>query len=325
MKDWQEILSKFAAVQVLIVGDVMLDRYWWGTVSRVSPEAPVPVVKLERVTATAGGAANVAANAASLGAQSFLVGAIGNDESGRSLPAVLEQCNVSAANLVTLENRPTTTKTRIVAHQQHVVRIDDENALPLDHEQAAAVWQKINELLPEIDVVILSDYAKGCLCDHVLTNTIETAKRLNKPVLIDPKGTNYKKYAGATLLTPNKSEAAAASGIEIVDEQSCRAAGEKLLDEARLDSLLITLGEDGMRLFERNRDSQQFPAVARKVYDVTGAGDTVIATLALALGAKADLATAARLANVAAGIAVEQVGTTAVAVAALRDALTGER
>lgn len=321
IKNWQNILRKFADVRVLVIGDVMLDRYLWGTVSRISPEAPVPVILLEKTTSTAGGAANVAANVASLGAQPFLVGVIGADEGGRDLPAVLARCDVSADFLVKLDNRPTTTKTRIVAHSQHVVRVDDEHATDLSNEQAEILRNKIAEILPKSDVVILSDYAKGCLCENVLTETIETARRLKKPVLVDPKGRDYLKYRGATLLTPNKGEAAAASGVDITDDFSCKKAGEKLLAEIELDSLLVTLGEDGMRLFEKNKDSRHFGAVARKVYDVTGAGDTVIATLAIALGAGADLADAAQIANAAAGLAVEQVGTAAVKLNALSEQL----
>ena len=321
MKHWQEILRNFADVRALVVGDVMLDRYLWGTVSRISPEAPVPVVKLEKMTSMPGGAANVAANVASLGAKPFLVGAIGVDEGGRELPDVLTKCNVGAEFLVKFENRPTTTKTRIVAHSQHVVRVDDEHAQPLDEKQAEIVGQKIAELMPKSDVVVLSDYAKGCLCESVLAAAIETAKKLKKPVLVDPKGRNYLKYKGSSLLTPNKGEAAAASGVDITDEISCRRAGEKLLQEIELDSLLITLGEEGMALFEKGKDSRQFPAVARKVYDVTGAGDTVIAALGIAIGAGADLATAAQIANAAAGLAVEQVGTAAVKLPELHEQL----
>lgn len=312
MKNWQHILGNFKNVRVLIVGDVMLDRYLWGTVERISPEAPVPVVKLERITLAAGGAANVAANVASLGAEALLIGAVGADEGATELPQVLSECGVKSDYLVKIDNRPTTTKTRIIAHQQHVVRIDDEHAQPLGSEQAEKVRQKIHELLPRADVVILSDYAKGCLSEAILTDTIQAARKSNKPVLVDPKGRDYRKYLGATLLTPNKSEAAAASGIDIFDADSCNKAGEKLLAEAELDALLITLSEDGVRLFEKGGDAKHFPALARKVYDVTGAGDTFIAALAIAVGAGADLASATRTANAAAGLAIEQVGTATV-------------
>lgn len=324
MKKWQSILGKFAEVRVLIVGDMMLDRYLWGSVSRISPEAPVPVVKLEKVTETAGGAANVAANVASLGAQVFLVGAIGTDESGLALPRILAENRVASDYLVKLQDRPTTCKTRVVAHSQQLVRIDDEDSTALDNDQAEIVWQKISELLPRADVVILSDYAKGCLCKMILDRTIESARRIGKPVLVDPKGKDYLQYRGSTLLTPNKGEAAAASGIEITDDDSCNKAGQKLLAAVELDSLLITLGEGGMRLFEKNRDSRHFPTMARKVYDVTGAGDTVIATLAVAIGAGADLPTAAQIANVAAGLVVEQIGTATINLTNLKTELEAE-
>lgn len=317
MKDWRKVWEKFADVKILVVGDVMLDRYWWGTVSRISPEAPVPVVKLEKTELKAGGAANVAANVSSLGSKSLLVGVTGEDEAGRALPQILEQNNVSPKHLIYFSNRPTTTKTRIIAHSQQVVRIDDEKALPLDAQQSEIVWQSVTELLPDVDVVILSDYAKGCLSETVLVNIIKTARKLNKIVLVDPKGKNYEKYAGATLLTPNKSEAAAASGVEIIDERTTIEAGNRLLDNLQIESLLVTLGEDGMRLFQKGKESEHFPVMARAVYDVTGAGDTVIAALAVALGASLDLSSAVEIANAAAGLAVEQIGTTPVAVSQL--------
>jgi D-beta-D-heptose 7-phosphate kinase/D-beta-D-heptose 1-phosphate adenosyltransferase len=324
MKDWRKVLESFAEVRVLIIGDVMLDRYWWGTVSRISPEAPVPVVKLEKTELKAGGAANVAANISSLGATSLLVGVTGEDECGRALPQILEQHNVSAKHLISFSNRPTTTKTRIVAHNQHVVRIDEEQAAPLDAKQAQIVWQAADKLMPEADVVVLSDYAKGCLCDSVLSSVIETARKLKKIVLVDPKGKNYEKYKGATLLTPNKSEAAAASGIDITDERTIIEAGNRLLENLQIESLLITLGEDGMRLFEKGKGSKHFPAMARAVYDVTGAGDTVIAAMAVALGASLELPEAVKMANAAAGLAVEELGTTPVFAADLAKALENE-
>ena len=316
-------MNKFSGARILIVGDVMLDRYFWGTVSRISPEAPVPVVKLERQTLTAGGAANVAANVSSLGANAFLIGAVGADNGGRELAGILEKNNVSSEYLVKIENRPTTAKTRIVAHHQHVVRLDDEIAAPLEDEEAEEIYQAAIKLLPQIDVLVLSDYAKGCLCEAVLFKIIRAARDCKIPILVDPKGKNYRKYNGATVLTPNKFEAAAASGVDINDEKSLSEAGAKLLSDLEIDSLLVTLGEDGMLLFEKNGESQQFPAAARDVYDVTGAGDTVIAALAGAIGAGADLATAAQIANTAAGIAVEQVGTATVTLDELEKSLEG--
>lgn len=324
LKNWQNTLNKFADVRVLVVGDVMLDRYFWGTVSRISPEAPVPIVKLEKVTQMAGGAANVAANVASLGAQAMLVGTIGVDEGGLALPSVLTENKVSADFLVKLADRPTTCKTRIIAHSQQLVRVDDEMSQPLDAAQAEIVWKKIEELLPQADIVILSDYAKGCLSETIVTKTIEAARKAFKPILVDPKGKNYRQYRGATLLTPNKLEAAAATAIEITDDHSCRQAGAKLLSEIELQSLIITLGEDGMMVFEENQIPKHFASESRQVYDVTGAGDTVIATLAIALGAKSNLVTAAQIANVAAGLAVEQIGTAAVKFDDLKKELSAE-
>lgn len=320
--EFLETLDRFERVKILVVGDVMLDRYWFGTVSRISPEAPVPIVRLERVANAAGGAANVAANVLSLGAKPFLVGAIGADETGRALSRVLEQNGVETRNLVVSPDRPTTTKTRIVAHQQQVVRVDDENDQFLSEAEAEMICKKANELLPQADIVVLSDYAKGCLCERVLSDIIGAARRAGKKVLVDPKGKNYAKYDGATLLTPNKSEAAAAFGIELDGSDLTTEIGDQLLRDLRIEALLITLGEGGMRLFEREKKSRHFPALARQVYDVTGAGDTVIATLAAALGADADLATAARIANAAAGLAVEQIGTAAVKKAALTKVLS---
>jgi D-beta-D-heptose 7-phosphate kinase/D-beta-D-heptose 1-phosphate adenosyltransferase len=191
----------------------------------------------------------------------------------------------------------------------------------LSEPEAEMICRTVAELLPQIDVVVLSDYAKGCLCEQVLSNVIKAARKAGKTVLVDPKGKNYAKYNGATLLTPNKMEAATASGIEI-GENNTTEIGEKLLRDLEIGALLMTLGEDGMRLSERGKKTQHFPAMARQVYDVTGAGDTVIATLAVALGANADLATAAQLANTAAGLAVEQIGTAAVKKAALKKFLS---
>lgn len=324
MKNWREITDKFSDVRVLIVGDVMLDRYLWGTVARISPEAPVPVVRLEKQTATAGGAANVAANAAAFGAQVALIGIVGKDAGADEIKRILEKTGVNPANLISTDNRQTTTKTRIVAHHQHVVRLDDETAARLDSTDAQKVLEQIEKLLNNSDVVVFSDYAKGCLSDEVLSVAIERAGALEKPILVDPKGKNYNKYVGATLLTPNKSEAAAASGEDISDAASLERAGKKLLAELPIDALLVTLGEDGMRLFERNRDSVHIHAAAREVYDVTGAGDTVIASLAVCLGAGVNLTDAAQIANAAAGIAVEQVGTTVVTKTELENALLHE-
>ncbi|HEY0544539.1 MAG TPA: D-glycero-beta-D-manno-heptose-7-phosphate kinase [Pyrinomonadaceae bacterium] len=319
--DLLEIIDSFHRVVVLVVGDVMLDRYWWGSVHRISPEAPVPVVRLEHSTLAAGGAANVAANIAGLSARPLLVGLIGEDEGGRELPGVLGKAGVSPAHLWRLEGRATTLKTRIVAHNQHVVRIDHEHATPITEIESEQIGAKIIELMPSAHVVVLSDYAKGLLGNSLLRAVIAEARRLQMPVLVDPKGRDYGRYAGATMLTPNRFEAAHVCGMDASDQAATEAIGAQLLSQLEVNAFLITQGEDGMTLFRRDEEPLHLSALARDVYDVTGAGDTVISTLSLALGAGADLAAAARLANMAARLAVEQVGTTIITLEMLRRAI----
>lgn len=316
-----QILEKFRDVKVLVVGDVMLDRYWWGGVSRISPEAPVPVVKLEKRTLSAGGAANVAANIIGLGAKPMLVGIIGDDEGGRELCDVLKKANISSEHLVKLPERPTTVKTRIVAHHQHVVRIDDENVTPLCADEINNLKEHVLSLLSSADVLLFSDYAKGTLSQELLKDLIETAREKNIPVIVDPKGRDYSRYERATLLTPNRKEALYASGLDVTEPHDIEEIGKELLANLRVDSLLVTLGEDGMVLFRSDESPLHLPAMAREVYDVTGAGDTVIATLSAAIGAGTSLADSAKLANIAAGIVVEQVGTTAIDLETLKAAI----
>lgn len=316
-----QILEKFCDVNVLVVGDVMLDRYWWGSVNRISPEAPVPVVKLDNRTLSAGGAANVAANIIGLGAKPLLVGIIGDDDGGRELCDVLKKINISSEYLVKLSERPTTVKTRIVAHHQHVVRIDDENVSPLSADEINNLKEHVLSLLSSVDVLLFSDYAKGALSPELLKDLIEAAREKNIPVIVDPKGRDYNRYQGATLLTPNRKEALYASGLDITEPHDIEEIGKELLSNLKVDSLLVTLGEDGMVLFRLDDSPLHLSAMAREVYDVTGAGDTVIATLSAAIGAGASLAESAKLANIAAGIVVEQVGTTAIDLETLKAAI----
>jgi rfaE bifunctional protein kinase chain/domain len=316
-----QILDNFSKLRILVVGDVMLDRYWWGGVTRISPEAPVPVVRLKSTSMAAGGAANVAANVAGLGATAILVGIVGEDEDAKLFPSILETARVSHEHLIGVKGRSTTVKTRVIAHSQQVVRVDQEDSDPIAAETEERICSKLRELVPEVDAVAVSDYAKGMLTDKVLSELISIAAANAKPVLVDPKGKQYAKYRGATVLTPNRREAAEACNLDdsatVVEE-----AGKRLMSELELNALLITQGEEGMTLFRRSVEPFHFTAVAREVYDVTGAGDTVIATLTTAIGAGADLADAAELANVAAGFVVEQVGTSSVTTSDLRTALT---
>lgn len=319
MKDYFSIIEGFSRIKVLVVGDVMLDRYWWGNVSRISPEAPVPVVNLKKTSLVAGGAANVAANIKGLGAETFLIGAMGFDEEADLFIKVLNDLKISSENILKIENRPTTIKTRVVANNQHVVRIDQENSLFLENNQENVLFEKFGKLISEVDVVVLSDYAKGVLTENVIARLITKSVKCNKPVIVDPKGKDYRKYKDATLITPNQSEAFQATGIEYND--SIDSVGKKLLYENGIDSVLITRGENGMSLYQKESEPAHFKASARKVYDVTGAGDTVIATLAVTFGTTGDLLISSDLANSAAGLVVEEVGTTTVTAEKLKSYL----
>lgn len=320
-KRLSNFLKKCAGVKVLVIGDVMLDRYWWGTASRLSPEAPVPVVALKEISNLAGGAANVAANIAGLGAEPFLFGIVGVDEASRTLSETLQREKVSPKFLISFEDRPTTTKTRIIVDKQHVARVDEEVIHLLDESQEKTLLARIKKQIAEADLIVLSDYGKGCLTRSIIGSIVEAAKKQKKPVLVDPKGVDFTKYNGTTLLTPNQNEAIKASGVDDADPRAVELAAKKLLSEVEIESLIITLGKDGMKLFRQTGEDAHFSSVARQVFDVTGAGDTVIATLAVALGAGADLKTAIALANVAAGISVEKVGAAIISTEEIDSAL----
>lgn len=320
-----KILENFSKVKVLVVGDVMIDRYWWGSVSRISPEAPVPVVKLDNLSLVAGGAANVAANIAGLGAEALLVGVIGDDNEAQIFPELLNKSNVKADFLIKVPERQTTIKTRVIAHGQQIVRIDQETKKNLTSSAQQKIWETIQNLLGRIDIIVVSDYAKGVLTNKLLKRLITTAKEKNKLILIDPKGKKFSKYRGATLLTPNQREAFEACGLEENVKDSVDKSGNFLRENLSLEAILITQGEKGMRLFQKNMEITNLNSLARQVYDVTGAGDTVIATLAVAIASGADFYEASKIANIAAGLVVEQVGTTAISFEMLYRSLTAEK
>lgn len=320
----KKFLESFSAVNVLIVGDVMLDRYWWGSVNRISPEAPVPIVNLENTSLVAGGAANVAANVAGLGAKPFLVGVVGEDDEAKLFSNILARQNISADYLVKSKERRTSIKTRIIAHSQHVVRIDQETKAKLTDAEEKSVWQNLEELLDKTHIVIVSDYAKGVITDKLVARLITKARSNKKNVVVDPKGKNYKKYKGATMLTPNRFEVAEVLQLEDFQQATIEYAGKKMLADFALDALLITQGEAGMTLFDGKKRTNHLPVTARDVYDVTGAGDTVIACLTTAVGSGASFLEAAKFANQAAGLVVEQMGTTAITLDMLRKSLAGE-
>ena len=306
MNDYRELVESFHKAKVLVLGDVMLDRYWWGKVERISPEAPVPIVLLERTFETAGGAANVAVNVAGLGADVFLIGLVGDDGEGETLKKILVQQGVHSEFLKD-DKRGTTVKTRVVAHSQHVVRVDNEQVIPLNEEQERTVLEMVQSKAKEVDILIGSDYAKGFFTEKLLSRLITLSKEVQRKIVIDPKGPDFSKYYGATAITPNQKEALEACRKAADTDE----AGKMLLEELNLECVLITQGERGMTLFEKH--SKRFlSASARKVYDVTGAGDTVIATFATAIACGACYKKAAEIANIAAGLVVEEVGTTAI-------------
>lgn len=300
------VLPSFENAKVLVVGDVMLDRYWFGDVARISPEAPVPVLKVTRVEERPGGAANVARNIASLGAQVTLLSVVGADEAGDCLQRLLiEQGKVNAL-LQRDETISTTIKLRAVARQQQLLRIDFET--PPSHEVLNAKLADFRTRLPDADVVVLSDYGKGGLT-HI-AEMIRLARDAGKLVLVDPKGDDYARYRGASMLTPNRSEFREVAG-NWKSEEDLTARADKLRRELGLEALLVTRSEDGMSLY-REGSVQHEPTQTREVFDVSGAGDTVIATLAVMLASGAELPEAMRIANRAAGIVVGKLGTAVV-------------
>jgi rfaE bifunctional protein kinase chain/domain len=315
-----DIVASFRGRKVIVLGDVMLDRYWFGTVNRISPEAPVPIVYKRASAVAPGGAANVAANIFSLGGTPLLVGITGNDEAGRELRDILEKSGINPGHLLADPLRPTTVKTRIIAHSQHVVRVDEERTKSARPALQARILGILQALLHKADLLVISDYAKGLMSPSLVGRAIRTARGLGLRVVVDPKAVDYSRYNGAYLLTPNRLEALTAAHIPSGQPDGVLAAGARLLRTLKVDAVLVTQGEEGMTLFERSRDPVYFPAMARTVYDVTGAGDTVVATVSLALAAGSGLPATVELANLAAGMAVERVGTTAVTADQLRRA-----
>ncbi|HYK34987.1 bifunctional D-glycero-beta-D-manno-heptose-7-phosphate kinase/D-glycero-beta-D-manno-heptose 1-phosphate adenylyltransferase HldE [Alloacidobacterium sp.] len=292
---------------VLVVGDVMLDRYIWGDVKRISPEAPVPVVRAAHRSDQAGGAANVAANIAGLGAASTLIGFIGMDEDGQRLRKCLAEAGV-AERFIDVASHPTTSKLRILGGNQQILRLDVETTSTFVEEAYLQLQQKVADVLPEIDAIILSDYAKGVLTKTVCRSIITMARKARVPVLVDPKQKKFECYRGATMICPNLHELSAATGMSDESVEHVLAAGQGLVPELELDYLTVTLSEKGIAVLRKDR-KETYPAVARQVFDVSGAGDTVIATLTLSLASGLEIGTAVQLANIAAGVVVSKVGT----------------
>jgi D-glycero-beta-D-manno-heptose-7-phosphate kinase len=303
------LLAAMHGRRVLVVGDVMLDEFIWGRVARISPEAPVPVVEVTGQSFHAGGAANVAANVRALGGEAVIAGVVGEDAAAERLRDLLAGSGIEPALAAAPDGRPTTVKTRIVAHHQQVVRADREQSDDIDAGLEAALVLRLRAVLPRVAAVIVSDYQKGVVTPGVMRALRSAARRRRLPLLVDPKVRHLELYRDATLVTPNQLEAEQATGIRIRSLADLQAAGGRILATVRCEAALITRGEHGMSLFRARRRPLHIPTTAREVFDVTGAGDTVIATLALALAARAPLADAAVLANLAAGVVVGKLGT----------------
>ena len=295
--------------RVLVLGDVMLDEFVWGRVGRISPEAPVPVVQVTAQSFHLGGAGNVASNVRSLGGEAVLAGAVGEDAAGERVREALAAAGVEPRLLALGGGRPTTVKTRIVAHGQQVVRTDREDASDLPAAAEAALVEEVREELAAASALVVSDYQKGAVTASLLRRVLPLARRRRVPVLVDPKVRHFRLYRGVTVVTPNQLEAEQATGLRLHGAADLRTAGRRALSLLGTRAVLVTRGEHGMSLFERGRPPVHVPAAAREVFDVTGAGDTVIATMALALAGGGTVAEAAALANCAAGVVVGKVGT----------------
>ncbi|HRY38348.1 MAG TPA: D-glycero-beta-D-manno-heptose-7-phosphate kinase [Smithellaceae bacterium] len=309
-----EIIANFPRSGVLVVGDVMVDHFIWGKVSRISPEAPVPVVDVQKDSVMLGGCANVLNTIYAMGGQVFVTGVIGADEIGQGLLKQLRDREIDTAGIIVEKARPTTLKTRIVAHGQQVVRFDHESRDLISEKSRAKILAYVKSLRVKIGAIVISDYSKGVVSRELIDGIRNIAKDSKIFLCVDPKQSDFSIYAGVHVITPNHHEAQRAAGLEIANGDDLLRLGETLLNKFDFQALLVTRGEEGMSLFERGRqiDHTHFSAQAKEVYDVTGAGDTVIGVLALALASQANLKEATSLANHAAGIVVGKVGTSTV-------------
>ncbi len=317
----EKIFSGLGGHKILVVGDVMLDEYLWGNVRRISPEAPVPVVNVIKETIKLGGAANVALNIKALEDEPILIGLAGKDKNGEKLRNLLRSLAISDEGILVDKNRPTTSKTRIIAHNQQVVRADRENTEEIGDDFCQRILKFVNEKIKEVSAIILSDYGKGLITLNLLRELIDLAGRHNKFIAVDPKETHFMNYKKVSLITPNHNEASFAFGKRIRDEKSLEQVGWGLLERLEAESILITQGEKGMSLFQKDKTLTHFPTVAQKVYDVTGAGDTVVSAFTAAFCAGADPRESALISNHAAGIVVGEVGTAQVDKKTLREDL----
>lgn len=307
-----EIISHFSSSKVLVVGDIMVDQFIWGKVSRISPEAPVPVVEVTSETLLFGGCANVLNNIFSIGGKVAVTGIIGSDDMGRWVIRQFRKMGIDTKGIIIEQNRPTIVKTRVVAHHQQVVRFDRENKNPVDSDNIKIILEYIEKMRDELGAIIVSDYNKGIITKKLIDGVRDVIAGRNIILCVDPKQNDFSFYRGCDIITPNHHEAGRALGVDLLNEEDILRGGRDLLEKYDFKAVLITRGEEGMTLFERNKDITSIPTVAKEIFDVTGAGDTVIGVLALCVAAGASFREAAAMANHAAGIVVGKVGTAAV-------------
>lgn len=304
----REIIRKGAGKRILVVGDLMIDRYLWGNVSRISPEAPVPIINIEDDEVRFGGAANVANNLIGLKAEPVLVGTVGNDQWGEVFRKRLVEKRLFPGGLIADASRPTSIKTRIIGNNQHIARVDREKTFPIDRTVQDKIFHFIENILDKIDAIILEDYNKGVLVPELVKKIIDLANKNNKIITVDPKFDNFFEFHDVTLFKPNKKETAEALAMRLDSDENLKQAGNTLLEKLNARAVLITLGAKGMALFRKDKPASFEGTRAREVADVSGAGDTVIATVTFALAAGATMKEAVTMANFAAGVVCEEVG-----------------
>lgn len=308
-RTFEMALKRFPEINALVVGDLIIDEYLWGNAERISPEAPVPVVDVLREDTRLGGAGNVLHNLAALGVRSAVLGVVGDDANGEQLRRMIAALGIEVSGIVTQCGRRTSRKTRVMAAHQQMVRIDRESRFPIEASLEASLLAWVDSHIDRFHVVIVSDYGKGMLTAPLTQGIIQRARRAGVPIFVDPKGEDYSLYRGATTITPNRKEASLASGITIKSALTLQQAGEKLLHELELDVMTITRSEEGISLFFPDATVEHIPTMSREVFDVSGAGDTVISVMAVARACGLEFIECARLANAAAGVVVAKLGT----------------
>lgn len=315
-------IKDFKKVRALVIGDLMIDEYLWGSVDRISPEAPVPVVCVEKESHTLGGAGNVINNLVAMGAAVFPIGTVGTGKAGQMVFAKLDELGISTHGIISEPARPTTRKTRVIASSQQVMRIDKEIKSDINSDTLKKLINRIEHRITDVDLIILSDYDKGLITKELVQKTVKLAAEYHILTLADPKSLDFSKYEHVSTLTPNLKEASLAANMDIKSKQDLFAAADKIIRKVKLERLLITCGKDGMVLFEKGRDPYFIESKARQVFDVSGAGDTVISLLGLGLATGATFKHSAIVANAAAGIVVAKVGTATASIEELTQVLT---